>query len=311
MALGRLADARGTMNAALRRYPQMIEIQVIDLNLRYLEGDTTVRQRLAGIAGAVRSGSDRVAIAGLLIPTALAEGKLREASRLRAEVAPHARARVGSPVLLDVNFRLDSIEANARLARRNVTADLQRVVRSADFARIPQQERPYLRMAVIAALTGNTAFAREMLRAWEAHADEIQRTREGEQLTGTRVALEFAEGRYSTAVAQIGNMPAGDCPTCRLPWLGLVYDSAGVADSTIAAYERYLVSTGAFRMGTDGWFKAPLHERLGELYERRGDRARALAHYTSFVEQWENADPELQPRVRAARAAIARLQRSS
>ena len=43
--------------------------------------------------------------------------------------------------------------------------------------------------------------------------------------------------------------------------------------------------------------------RLGEIYEARGDRARAAERYGQFVELWKGADPELQPRVTEAQAS--------
>lgn len=47
----------------------------------------------------------------------------------------------------------------------------------------------------------------------------------------------------------------------------------------------------------DPVYLAGVHRRLGELYEAKGDTAKAVAQYRAFVEQWKNADPELQPRV--------------
>ena len=51
----------------------------------------------------------------------------------------------------------------------------------------------------------------------------------------------------------------------------------------------------------------PTHKLLGELYEARGDRENAVAHYNEFVEMWKDADPELQPQVADVRERIARL----
>jgi hypothetical protein len=52
---------------------------------------------------------------------------------------------------------------------------------------------------------------------------------------------------------------------------------------------------------------APSYKRLGELYEARGDRRRAADYYGRFVDLWKNADAELQPAVREARARLAQL----
>ncbi len=50
-----------------------------------------------------------------------------------------------------------------------------------------------------------------------------------------------------------------------------------------------------------------VYERLGELYEQRGSAERAILSYGRFVELWQDADPELQPRVEVARRAIQAL----
>lgn len=56
-------------------------------------------------------------------------------------------------------------------------------------------------------------------------------------------------------------------------------------------------------------FRAPSHLHRAQIYEQSGDRERAIEHYRAFVELWSDADPELQPTVEQARAALARLER--
>jgi len=46
---------------------------------------------------------------------------------------------------------------------------------------------------------------------------------------------------------------------------------------------------------------------LGQALEEQGERAGAIRAYSRFVRLWENADPELQPRVETARRALERL----
>ena len=49
------------------------------------------------------------------------------------------------------------------------------------------------------------------------------------------------------------------------------------------------------------------YENVAKLYEKRGDKASAVKYYKRVAELWKNADPVLQPRVKAAEAKIAAL----
>jgi hypothetical protein len=57
------------------------------------------------------------------------------------------------------------------------------------------------------------------------------------------------------------------------------------------------------------WHDPWAAERLGPIYERIGEPAKAREAYALVAAAWRDADPELQPRVRGARAAIERLDR--
>jgi tetratricopeptide (TPR) repeat protein/TolB-like protein len=56
-------------------------------------------------------------------------------------------------------------------------------------------------------------------------------------------------------------------------------------------------------------YRAEAEELRGQIAEQRGDTASAIRAYRNFVALWKDADPVLQPRVAAARAALARLER--
>ena len=56
-------------------------------------------------------------------------------------------------------------------------------------------------------------------------------------------------------------------------------------------------------------YLAPMHLLSGEIYERLGERQKALDHYRRFVSLWRYCDAALQPRVAEAETAIARLER--
>jgi tetratricopeptide (TPR) repeat protein len=126
----------------------------------------------------------------------------------------------------------------------------------------------------------------------------------------------LAEGKPREAIAEfvradsIPDGPAHSCNICLLLDLGRAYDAAGVADSAIVMFERYLATPSAARFGINGDVTAlaPMYRRLGELYEAKSDTAKATAYFQKFVDLWKNADPVLQPQVAEARRRLARLQ---
>jgi eukaryotic-like serine/threonine-protein kinase len=95
---------------------------------------------------------------------------------------------------------------------------------------------------------------------------------------------------------------------------GLAFDALDRPDSALVHY------LAASRIEKDGGFPtaaavlfplAPIHRRIGELAEAAGDAATAATHYGAFLELWADADPELQPQVRAVRERMARRGRRS
>ena len=60
-------------------------------------------------------------------------------------------------------------------------------------------------------------------------------------------------------------------------------------------------------VAVDQTWLAGSHKRLGELYEAKGDAAKAADHYRKFITLWGKADPELQPQVAEARRRLVKL----
>jgi tetratricopeptide (TPR) repeat protein len=77
-----------------------------------------------------------------------------------------------------------------------------------------------------------------------------------------------------------------------------------MADSAIALYERYVQMPVAYRIFGDRYDLGPTYESLGQLYDEQGDWEKAAEYYARFVELWQEADPELQPRVEAAQRRL-------
>ena len=107
-------------------------------------------------------------------------------------------------------------------------------------------------------------------------------------------------------------MPSRDsessCTNCALPELGRAYDQAGQPDSALAAYQRAVDNPGGLSsVFFDAFNVDHTYRRLGELYEEKGDREKALDYYGRFTALWKDADAELQPQVREVKARMAKL----
>ena len=195
-------------------------------------------------------------------------------------------------------------------SNRNTLPRIERALREHPLEEIADVERPYGYLVQLYSLAGDTRKAREMLLAFSAARATMRRETDdiGKHYSEGHIAL--AERRYADAIREYRAADAGSCMTCAAATLARAYDLAGKGDSAIIEFERYL---GRIDLDTDGIhsaFLAGSHKRLAELYDERGEREKARSHYAKFVELWKDADPELQPLVRAARERLARLQRA-
>jgi hypothetical protein len=72
----------------------------------------------------------------------------------------------------------------------------------------------------------------------------------------------------------------------------------------VRAYERYLATPWEYRFEPDavelGWSM----RRLGELYQRQRDPAKARDAHARLLRLWRRADPELQPVLAEARLQL-------
>jgi tetratricopeptide (TPR) repeat protein len=97
------------------------------------------------------------------------------------------------------------------------------------------------------------------------------------------------------------------CKVCALPGLARAWQEAGNEDSAVAVLNRYLSLPDDDRAMVDPLERAGALARLGEIYERRGDTARALSMNGQFLSLWENADPVFRPVVERVKERQRRL----
>jgi tetratricopeptide (TPR) repeat protein len=243
---------------------------------------------------------------------ALRGGRVREAvASLTALDAPGGRVSAVSAVFHSY------IESSTRGPSPAMVAGLKAAVAPESFSGVALVDRPYLFAAAVFARAGRPTDAHAMVARYRVEVTDTALLREREADLHTILAeIALAEGKPLEAVSEfrrgdIGydGQPANECAPC-LPFnLGRAYDAAGQADSAIANFERSLTTPywRNWEPAMDPLRRPAVHERLGQLYEAKGDAQKAVEHYGKFVEMWKSADPELQPRVKAARERLLKL----
>jgi tetratricopeptide (TPR) repeat protein len=193
-------------------------------------------------------------------------------------------------------------------------ASLPLVARSGSFSYYLWGELNYLWVARTYAQAHRPERARAVLAQFAADRRDTVLTRASAPAVHSVLGeIALAEGRPLEALEEFrraDRLPDGPvhfCDICHHADLGRAFDQAGMADSAIASFERYLETPHLIRITLDTRYAARILQRLGELYEAKGNRTKAIEYYERFVELWRNADPELQPRVVAVRRRIASL----
>jgi tetratricopeptide (TPR) repeat protein len=174
---------------------------------------------------------------------------------------------------------------------------------------IPPSERPWDWLKNIGSRLGEPSLVREALAGWER--DQAALTPEPEaRRAHFQAHLAFAERRWADVIVEVNRAEARYAfqPRGAAMFRGYAYQGLGQVDSAIASFERFLDTPDPLP-DFDGAFKADALQRLGELHEAKGDRAKAMEYYEQFTALWGDADAKLQPRVREIRGRIERLRR--
>jgi tetratricopeptide (TPR) repeat protein/TolB-like protein len=310
VAQGRFEDAAKTLMRYAEKAPASPTLLDQRARLAYAQGDYAAGNRmLLQLRDAQRSSLGwQVRTNNFLALASRLTGKLGDSERyLRAMMA--ASEGRGDPggylagaaqlALLEVDFRARPDSGAALLAAALARHPLESV---------PALDRPYWLLVTTYAKLGRPAVARRLSREGQASVPEAIRRSEPRWWLGAG-ALAEAEGRLGEAASAYGSWyeQAGECTPCGLFDLARLADRAGQVDSAVALYDRAIATPGLNRVMVDASRLPPALKRSGELYEAKGDRAKAAERYRRFVELWKDADPELQPGVREVRARLGRL----
>jgi tetratricopeptide (TPR) repeat protein len=308
MAQGRWAEAESVMAEFEQRWPGhpaglFVRIALATGRRDYDAAEQTLRPAWESMKGspvaAQQLGWGLVAIETVRGRLAAAEAVSVEQTTTLERAGQHGAALQSTLVSAgsDAWFRGDSAGA-----LRKVAAALERF----PLESMPAEDRPYLGVAQIYAQAGRPDLARRLREEQNAAIEASRRSIEDEAQWDQMLA--FAEGRYDDAIeaARRGYGEVG-CNNCWLYELARAYDLLGEADSALAVYERAVTLPDGFALFAEFYNLGDKYRRLGELYEERGERDRAVDYYNRLVELWAEGDAEFQPAVRDVRARIARL----
>ena len=186
----------------------------------------------------------------------------------------------------------------------------------APFLAAKRDERNPDRYAIIIALladVGRVRDARALLDEWRARSGPNDAGYLADSALAVG-AIAAAEERWDAAVGAFLAWNRAPMPTAfhyysrGLAEAATILKRLGQTDSSIVLFERAL-SLPSLARGTDyeaGWYSEAL-QMLGELYEARGDRAKAAGFYRQYVELLDGADAALQPQVAAVKERLRRV----
>lgn len=308
---GHMSAARATLERFAKVSPQSPSILMFGAVLSFVDRDYGLAERKLDSLRVQERSSPYWSMVSIRALTGIKErqGKIEEARRLGGELIEASETRrdfgtaLGTAAI--VAARDLRYAANPRAAMRVLDAALERH----PLSTLDAQDRPYGALAYAYARAGRVGDARLMLREFDAALPEGARRRDRSAPLAAGTVAE-AEGANAEAIASYRrwNQSDGACVICGFYEIALVYDQMGRPDSALAYLERAVTTpTVTGRIFNESYSLAPSYRRLGELYESRGDRKKAIEYYGRFVELWKQADPALQPVVKEVRARLARL----
>jgi tetratricopeptide (TPR) repeat protein len=317
---GKRAALDSLLKAAVARQPNSPHVvEALGIG-SYVLGDDPERALglMDSIARVTRSAPVRLAEQRDAAVVLVVLGRLREAENLyRASDILGDSLRMGYSAVSD-SLDFATYDAWYRNNPARAVARMDAIVAANPVTTLAPLDRPYANMAYDYALAGAVDRAKAMLKAIDDMHEPAYATVgiNWSLIHYTQGEIALDEHRPQDALAAFhaaATLPDGGPVSPATSWgqasLGRAFDLAGEPDSAIAHYEAYLASRDPSRLYFDAMFRASSEKRLGELYEAKGDTAKAIAHLSAFEKLWKRADPELQPAVRDAQQRLARLQK--
>jgi tetratricopeptide (TPR) repeat protein len=308
--LGEVDSSRVVLDRFSARFPDHPNVVRLRSQFAYADGDVeaaeaALQPMLASEVMSLRRQANRQ-IANFRIRA----GRLREGEQIwregQEDLSPLDEAMFRGRLEMQVVF--DTAAATARILEALATAPDSVVDDRAGGL-------SYFFYAIGDVERGDEFYERNLVVDSVQMANMPERFRPLQEL-GHEADRAFARGDYETV---LGNEKEMEQIWLRLStgqdpanWaLGAVpaFEALGQTDSVAVRYETWLGRRDLGGFWGDSRNLPRAYERLAQLYDEKGDLEQAAGYYALFVELWADADPELQPRVQAARARMEEIVR--
>ena len=312
VARGKREEAKRTLEHALARFPNLpnAELKVIDLESS--AGNYAVAEQLARAFEQRHRGTLPWGVVGQARLAALAavRGRLVEAEGRLSDAMATSEQGQDTAGYLGLAIERAQFDILWRGRRERGLRQINQALSRYNIQSLAPLDRPYLSLAYAHAVSGRPAAARRLVAQYLDSLEPIVRHDTRYLYHSVMGEIAMAERRPADAIVEF-QQTASICLVCGLADVARAYDALGIVDSSVANYERYIATPDIDRLSDDSWRLARAYVRLGLLYERRGDRAKASDFYVRFTQLWKNCDPDLRPEVVEVRRRFNNLGDSS
>jgi eukaryotic-like serine/threonine-protein kinase len=313
--LKKFAEAESVIAIARPRFPQNAAVRRTPVNLLYLKGQLDAYRKAVDSVRTRGDSLDRDWGKRRYAELLLLDGRLKEFIRVWNQLADRdlskPRERLSQAIDVPAFARMDLLDDRTAGVR-----ELDAAIAAAQAEGVPPSEWPYFGIIDFYTLADEPARGRQWLNRYDAEMKDtalVRLQRPGRQRVEGEVLL--AEGKYTEAIASIRRSemlpdgPVGNCLICMPMFLSFAFEKAGMPDSMMVYMEQTLATYDPDRMTDvrDPVIIPLFNRRLGELYEAKGNRAKAVEHYRRVIDVWKNADPELQVVVNELKSRVRRL----
>ena len=308
---GKIAAAESTLALFERKLPTHGDIPASRAVLALAKGNLAAADSIMRTSVPTLRTDDARRTAALAMSNLVtARGRVREGMKWTAQAVPTR----GGPAVLNagrLSVMLDSAWVQAYYLNDAATAKatVKRALERIPISSLAAPDRPWGSLLGIAVVTHDAAAARGYAAAQQRDMVSSSFSTFKGAIPVNRALLAMAENRPQDAAALFADADKTDLGPEQIgPWRAQALDLANQPDSAIAEFERFVAFRDAtYSLNRD--YLAGSHKRLGELYDAKGNTVKALENYQKFVDLWKDADPELQPKVREARARIETLRK--